>query len=293
MNAQAARRKAGNTQDSLSSAVLMSLLFHACFFTVAIFGFPFLSKPPPEMSQPIPIEMADISELTQTNKPVEHDAPKPPDEKKPEPPKPAPERPKQAPKQTSATPPKPVAAQKDDLALPDKKVEIVKPEKPKPKPKVEPPKKILQKADDKPNDDPFKTLLKNLQDEKPDPSKEAGKTDAKPEQAVAAPLGDKMTMSEMDALRQQLSQCWNVLAGVRYAEDIVVDMTLTMNPDRTVQRAGVVDTMRYNTDNIFRAAADSAIRAINDPQCSPLLLPPDKYQQWKEITVRFDPREIL
>jgi hypothetical protein len=292
MNAQAARRKAETSQDGLSGAVLMSLLFHACFVTVAIFGFPFLTKPPPEMSQPIPIEMADISELTQTNKPVEQSTPKPPDEKKAEPPKPAPERPKQAPKQTSATPPKPVSAPKDDLALPDKKAEKVKPEKPKIKP-PEPPKKTLAKPEDKPNDDPFKTLLKNLQEEKPDPSKEAGKTDAKPEQAVAAPLGEKMTMSEMDALRQQLSQCWNVLAGARYAEDLVVDMTLTMNPDRTVQKASVVDTMRYNTDNIFRAAADSAIRAINDPQCSPLLLPPDKYQQWKEITVRFDPREIL
>lgn len=293
MNAQAKSRVNVSSQGGISTALLFSMLLHAFILIVGTLGLPYIAKPLEDNAPPIPIEMVDISDITQTTKPAERAIPKPEEEKK-EPPKPEPERPKQAPKQTAATPPKPAPASKDDLVLPDKKAEKVKPEKVKEKPPV--PKKspvLTQDTNTPAEDDPFKALLKNLQDEKPDPSTEQGKAVAKPEQATPAPLGETMTMSELDALRQQLSQCWNVLAGARYAEDLVVDMKLYMNPDRTVRQASVVDSLRYTTDNVFRAAADSAMRAVRDPQCSPLRLPPDKYNQWKEITIRFDPREIL
>jgi outer membrane biosynthesis protein TonB len=293
MNAQVKRRRTMTPQEGMSAPFILSLLFHAVAIAIAIFGLPYISKPIPEMAPPIPIEIAEISDQTMTDKPAERAQVKP--EEKKEPPKPEPERPKQAPKQTAAPPPPPEPA-KDEAVLPDKTV--VKPklvEKPKEKPPTPPKKRPVTPVEAKaaPQEDPFQSLLKNLQEEKPDPSKEQGKEVAKPQQAAVAPLGEKMTLSEMDALRQQLSQCWNVLAGARYAEDLVVDMKLFMNPDRTVQQASVVDTARYNSDDIFRAAADSALRAIRDPQCSPLRLPPDKYEQWKQITVRFDPRDIL
>ena len=38
----------------------------------------------------------------------------------------------------------------------------------------------------------------------------------------------------------------------------------------------------------FRTAAEAAMRAVNNPDCSPLLLPLDKYEQWKEINFTFD-----
>jgi hypothetical protein len=102
-----------------------------------------------------------------------------------------------------------------------------------------------------------------------------------------------MTMSEMEAVRMQLGECWKLLAGARYAEDLVVEIKLTINPDRTVRDARIVDQIRYSQDSFFRAAADSAYRAVFQTACNPLLLPPDKYNEWNTMTVRFDPREML
>ncbi len=292
MNAQAKRRVIEEKSQGMSKALIFSLLFHATVVLIGIFGLPYIKKDLDEIQPPVPIELVEISDKTQTDKPVERAQIKPVEEKK-EPPKPEPERPKQAPKQTSESPPRPIAPPVDDLAIPDKAKEPDKKiEKPKEKPPTPKRRPALSKEEAKPQEDPFQSLLRNLQDAKPDPADGAGK-EASAQKAPPAPLGDRMTMSEMDALRQQLAQCWNVLAGARYAEDLVVDMKLFMNPDRTVREAGVVDVIRYNTDTIFRAAADSALRAVRNPDCNPLRLPPEKYNQWKEITVRFDPREIL
>ena len=66
-----------------------------------------------------------------------------------------------------------------------------------------------------------------------------------------------------------------------------------MNRDGTVNKSSVLDRGRYNRDSTFRAAADSALRALRNPRCSPLKLPPEKYDQWKSIVINFDPRSML
>jgi len=291
MNAQAKRHVYKTTQDGMSKPLVASLVFHAVVIIVGTLGLPYIKKDI-EIATPIPIELVAISDITQTNKPAERAQVA--KEDKPEPPKPEPERPKQPPKQTSETPPRPVAAPPEEDLLPAKEVVKKEPEKPKVKPKPPEPVKrpVETKVEEKPQEDPFQSLLKNLQESKPDPSTEQG-TATTPQKATPAPLGETITMSEIDALRHQLSQCWQVLAGARYAEDLVVDMKLFVNPDRTVRMATVVDLARYNSDSIFRAAADSAMRAVRSPDCSPLRLPPDKYEQWKDIVVRFDPSQIL
>jgi len=60
-----------------------------------------------------------------------------------------------------------------------------------------------------------------------------------------------------------------------------------------VQEATILDQGRYNSDSYFRAAADAAVRALRNPQCSPLELPPDKYDQWNVTVIRFDPSQFL
>lgn len=275
----------------MSKPLIASLVFHAAVIIIGTLGLPYIKKDI-EIATPIPIELVPVSDITQTNKPAEREqAAK---EEKPEPAKPEPERPKQAPTQKSEAPPRPVPPPQEELVEPKKEpVKKVEPEKPKEKPKPpEKPRPVQAKEPEKPQEDPFQSLLKNLQEQKPEPSTEQG-TATTPQKATPAPLGETITMSEIDALRQQLSQCWQVLAGARYAEDLVVDMKLYVNPDRTVRMATVVDLARYNSDSIFRAAADSAMRAVRSPDCSPLRLPPDKYEQWKDIVVRFDPSQIL
>jgi len=45
-------------------------------------------------------------------------------------------------------------------------------------------------------------------------------------------------------------------------------------------------------DDFFRTAAESAVRAVR--LCTPLKnLPTTKYDRWQEITLTFNPREML
>jgi len=126
-------------------------------------------------------------------------------------------------------------------------------------------------------------VLKNLEVSKqPPPPQEA---------AQQAPIGEKMTMSEEDALRSQLEQCWDVPIGAKDVENMTVDIAMVINPDRTLREAHIVDTSRYNSDTTFQALADSALRAVQ--RCSPFEVPPDKYNTWNTTTVTFNPKDMM
>ena len=68
---------------------------------------------------------------------------------------------------------------------------------------------------------------------------------------------------------------------------------MQMNPDGSVQSASIEDQARYFSEPFFQSAADAAKRAVLNPRCNPIKLPPDKYQVWREIVINFDPRELL
>jgi hypothetical protein len=81
--------------------------------------------------------------------------------------------------------------------------------------------------------------------------------------------------------------------GAKDAQNLIVEIMIDVNPDRTVQHAEIVDQTRLATDTYFRAAAEAALRALKSPKCSPLELPADKYEEWKRIDFTFDPRDML
>ena len=123
-----------------------------------------------------------------------------------------------------------------------------------------------------------------------------------PPQTAAAPIAApdrrfnpnaKLSVSELDAIRDQIADCWNIPAGAKGAEDLIVDIFVRMNPDGTVRAAEVTDKSRMRVDPFFRTAAESAIRALRNPRCSPLRLPLDKYDLWKTFTIGFNPRDML
>ena len=265
---------------------------HMTFFVLATVSFPWLRRDF-IIPQPIAVELVEISKVTQTNKP----APQPvPEEKKDE--KPPEDKPPPAPQNTADEAVTPVKKDQPDDKPEEKKKEVEDEnalkkinQKDEKKKKPEPPKK------EKPRD--FSSVLKNLalEDKKPLPPvpqpdlKLDEKTGASDGQNV--PLGEKLTMSEEDALRVQLQKCWNVPFGAKDAENLVVDIFMVINQDRTLQDARVVDMARYNSDTFFRAAADSALRAVRNPLCSPFEVPPDKYETWKTVTVTFDPKNMF
>lgn len=285
-------RSTPRAQQGSKKPFLISVAVHIVVFLLVIFGMPHWKRDI-EMVAPVPVTLVDnIGELTTTDKPPAKTEPKK-EEKKPEPKKEEAKKEEKKPpkKQETAKPPA------EDILQPPPKVEKTEklPEK-KPEKKVEkkqPPKKeVPKKEDPKKEEQDFENLLKDLT---PDDPKKSDNTTSEP--AQQSPSVGKFTnvlsMTEMDALRYQLSQCWSIMAGAMNSEDLAVEVRVVVNPDRTVRSAKILDQYRYNSDPFFRAAADSAVRALNNPKCTPLNLPPEKYDNWHEMTINFDPRDMF
>jgi len=268
------------------SSLYISATLHALLILLAILGLPFLRPKEMDIPQPMTVELVDISQITQTNKPAPPQ-PKPPEPKPPEPPKlqPAPPQPVPTPAPPVPTPPAPT------------------PEPPKPQPAVEKPvpkidenapvkkeeKKVVKKEPPKKPAPPkdFSSMLKQLDvNNKPAPAPTQ-------EQAQQAPIGEKLTVSEEDALKAQLMQCWNVPIGAKDVENMVVTVVMTINQDRTLKEAHIDDTSRYNSDPVYQALADSALRAVHNPNCSPFDVPPDKYDTWNHTKINFNPKDMF
>jgi len=268
--------------DDMRGSFATSFILHGVIFLALIIGLPHLKSPPLELSQPIAVDIIDVGPVTTTqvqgtgqiakqnnNTP----APLPPPPKAaPEPAKPAPI--KEQPKVDQRK------ALEDLIGNEAKKADKAKP-KLTPKPAQVDPQQ-------------FDSLLKNLskaQDQTQQTNAPQVKT-AGPAAGAPGIQSDKLTISETDALRRQIEQCWNVPTGSRNAGDLIVEIHVIVNPDRTVQSADIVNSDKM-LDPVFRAAAESAQRAILNPKCSPLNLPPDRSADWHEMTLRFDPKDVL
>lgn len=270
------RMPAATTNDEgLKNSLVGSALLHLAALLFLYFGLPHLMPPLPEHHDPVPFQIVEIADLTNTR--IKDEEPPP----TPKPPVPEPPKPQVKPEQT-ITPPPP------EPAKPLPQVEALK-AAPVPKPKPPEPKPVT---------DDFNKLLKNLEAKKPAPPKTVenkpdSKTQAQPVTTQATSLSSRLTISEEDALRRQIGLCWNAPVGARDVQNLVVELIIDVNADRTVMNTDIVDKTRYASDSFFRAAADSAVRAVRNPKCSPLELPVDKYDQWKRIDFTFDPRDML
>jgi hypothetical protein len=102
-----------------------------------------------------------------------------------------------------------------------------------------------------------------------------------------------ISISVHEAVAAQLRKCWVVPAGAKNAENMVIAIRVDMNPDATVRNALIVDIEIAMADSYFRAAAQSALRAVKNPRCQPLPLPLDQYDQWRTLTLNFNPQDML
>jgi len=165
-------------------------------------------------------------------------------------------------------------------------------------PQLQAPAKVdLKRPEPKAPAKSFDSVLKNLTKTEPQespaqPAQKPTKVASRPTGAQA-PLSANLTASELGALSQQLARCWNLPASAKDAQSLIVDLDVTINPDRTVSTARVVDQGRMASDPAYAAAARAAMRAVRMPQCTPLELPPDKYQEWQSMNIHFDPKEML
>ncbi len=303
--------------------VAYSLAFHAAVVIIAYFGLPHISRPP-VLEQPITVDIVTVDDKTNAPPPKPREEPK----KEPEKPKPPPEPPKAA-APTSPPPPKPpepapqVAAKPPEPAPAPRAEPKPKPEpkeqaKPVPKPEPAPPPRAQpQLTDVKPKKKPkppdtMASVLKTLEDlkrqppkkeEKPEKTKKPAELEksfdvAEIQKALTPPQARydpsrPIAISEIDLVRRQIAACWNLPAGAKDARNMVVEIRVTMNPDGTVRDAQIQDTARLQSDPFYRAMAESAYRAVLNPRCQPFKLPPDRYDVWQTLALKFDPREML
>jgi colicin import membrane protein len=171
----------------------------------------------------------------------------------------------------------PKSDQKKAEAKPEKKVE----------PKVEP--KTTPKKE-QPKFDPRK--VENLLN-KQTPQRLAATGDAiNSNIGIGAPNANsnQLSLSEIDAFRRHLRNCWNPPAGAPTNKRVVVPITIRLKMDRMLAAQPEVE-MRA-TDAYSLAMVESARRAIIACQPYTMFSLPN-YDTWKELSIDFDPVEMF
>lgn len=219
-------------------------------------------------------------------KPIEARAP-------PAPPPPPPEKPKPEREVRQAHHAAPAPADKADPAAFDKLLKTLQEKRPERSQA-----KLVKTVEHKRPEASFDALLQNLtreqtadaEDAPPAPHRVAAA--APPSSQPRAPLGSQLTASDIDLVREKLRPCFNPPFGAKESPDLVADIRVVMNPDGTVQQARIVDTGRYGGDQVYRALADSGVRALKNPECSPLPLPADRFDVWKTFILGVSTKDM-
>ena len=308
------------------AGLAVSAIAHAALIAWGVFTLP--SAKPLDTSdiEQIPVDFVEMADDTKINKGVQtaalvEDVPVPEPAKKiveeppplpkpdpvpdPEPAPPLPPPPAPAPPQ----PPAPDPAPQPDPTLPAP-AEVAPP--PEPTPDAEAPPPPTTAAVEPPKDVPM-PRIRPSRPQKPKIAPDTAKSDIDQIQAlldkrkleqmaaaepteeakliVGAPNASaigKMTANELDALRARLAECWTPPLGWTDPSEVRVVLVITFNQDGTVN--GVPNVLESPQGQYSNTAPESALRAVR--RCAPYNLPADKYADWQEVKVTFDPRDM-
>ena len=215
----------------------------------------------------IPLDIVEVSEKTVTKKNI----PK------------AQQKPK---KSQSYTPPEVLSRPKNPEF--GKKKKVTKKEKEKEKEKENQQEKHKEKSK-------AESILKSIEKIKSQTvkkDKEIKKEAEKISEDKVTNLGEKLTISEKDAIRRQFYSCWIVPAGAKNIKDYKVSIKLRLDTSGEVTNSNLINSLR-NADPFYRTLAESAVRAVNHPDCKKLKVPKRKYETWKEMILDFDPSLMI
>ncbi|MBK8197782.1 MAG: cell envelope integrity protein TolA [Acidobacteria bacterium] len=190
-----------------------------------------------------------------------------------------------------------VAEPEEEVPLPQEKPEPKVPEK-KPEPKKEPEKKkpdpLIKK--DPPKKEPKKDDLdflndfdKALQDRRADRAKTPQEADDRPALGNAdrdrEGAGDKTgsTASLQAALKRQIGYCWRPSDDLPEADQIDVEIRLSLNADGSLDGNATAVSPRSRPVGRAGLVYDRAFLAVR--KCAPYKLPPESYDEWKDIVV--------
>lgn len=111
--------------------------------------------------------------------------------------------------------------------------------------------------------------------------------------AGGSPAGDitaTLNSQQRGAIGAKVRECWTKDDGALGIESLSVQLIVTIDPEGVARdaRIGGQDQGRMG-DPRFRAFAERAVRAIRDPRCSSLPLPPSDLGKIATLTFRFKP----
>tara|TARA_B100000674_G_scaffold205423_1_gene167840 strand:+ start:2185 stop:3240 length:1056 start_codon:yes stop_codon:yes gene_type:complete len=154
-------------------------------------------------------------------------------------------------------------------------------------------KEVPAKPKSKPQEDfSIASMLKDLRNEK---SNNINNEDAETKDTKQNGQDKKnenmiLSISEVDLLRQQLSSCWNAPAGavINIGDKVTISAKVQQNMKVFENSVRIVDTNISKSNPFYGPITDSAMRTLLNPECTPLKLPKDKYNLWKNLTITFD-----
>jgi outer membrane biosynthesis protein TonB len=291
------------------AGLIVSLLMHGAIVAALFITFSHKLEIVQEQSPIVPVDVVTIADKTNVRaavkvhpkaKPVEEkpvEAPQPkPQPQPPPPPEPAKAEPMFQHIQKVEEPPPPPP--EPDLMKPEPLPETPPPdiqlEKPKPEAEVQPEKapetKPKKEAQAKPKKEKFDidNVLALLDKRAPSASSAPNaRTADRDIKGIGAQTA--MTAELQDAMLSQIRQCWSPPVGAPHAEDLVVDFELVLNQDGSV--ASAASDALSSSNSYTKAAAGAAKRAIYE--CAPYKLPADRFKEWHDIMLTFDPRQMM
>jgi outer membrane biosynthesis protein TonB len=261
---------------------LISVAAHMAVVLLAFVTFPGPRELPDPPLRVVPIELVTISDTTNLVSQKKVETPKPPVEE-PEPPRPqVAERPTPTPPAPAPAPPPPPQAKPEPSPEKEVKKEEPKPvekkvDRPTP-PKPEPEKKF----------DP--NQIAQLLNKTPDAAPRAQPRESA-DVELDLPRSDDpalaLSLSEVDAVRQRVQECWNVrdFAGSADADKLRASIRFSLNQDGSLAGNPVISSSSGGA--LSRLFADRAVQAVQ--KCAPYnFLPRNKYTNWRNMNLNFD-----
>ena len=155
-----------------------------------------------------------------------------------------------------------------------------------------------KKAKEKAESDKLQAAIRNRLLVSRDAPAASGSTGQQVSRVASAGLanatGQKLSPSDREALmgiiKEQMEKCWSITGTQSPAVKPMV--RLQLSPTGTIIANPVL--VNSSGDGTFAAVAESGMRAIR--QCAPYRIPArfaDKYDDWKTITVKLDPSDLL
>lgn len=108
---------------------------------------------------------------------------------------------------------------------------------------------------------------------------------------TAAQTGPPLTGAEKGALVLAVQECWNVPVGVQDAGNLVVVLSVALTEDGNLAGNPELLEPAGTPQGLIKQAYEAGRRALI--RCAPYDLPKEKYAQWKQLEVVFNPRNMV